>query len=186
MMFGTGGGDRDDRFEDIYRKYYGRVYRFFRRCGVADGEAQDLAQDTFLRLYEHMDQMRSEQPWSYLQTIARTVILNRIRSRHTQRRTASLVDIDDPDLALDPPAPEGPDYAEQEQQALRRERLRAAIKDLPEGQQKCLRLRLGDMEYDRIGEALQITEDAVKSRLRDAKRQLRKRLTARPPREDEE
>lgn len=175
-MIGKGDGDRDARFDEIYRKYFGRVLRYFLRCRVADGEAQELAQDTFLRLYEHMDQMRSEHPWSYVQKIARTVMLNRVRARKTQKRDIKLVDIDDPELAIDVAGPDAPDYADRQEAALRRGRLRAAIRELPPGQAECLRLRLGDMEYENIGKILEISVDAVKSRLRDAKRQLRKRL----------
>ena len=186
MMIGTGGGDRDDRFGEIFRKYFRRVYSYFHRNRIADDEAQDLAQDAFKRFYEHMDQMRSEEPWPFLQRIARTVLLNRIRACNTIKRSVRLVEMDGPDFNHEPAAPEGPDYAEREQAALQRKRLAAAIRELPPGQQDCLRLWLGDVKYEAIAEILGISVDAVKSRLRDAKRQLRARLGAGELPEDEE
>ena len=172
------GGGADDWFEAIYRKYYGRVYRYYRSCNVADDEAHDLAQDTFQRFYEHMPQFRGEPEavWSFLQVTARNVLLNRIRARATGKRNGLTVDLDDPDLAFDLAAPEEPDYAEREQQELRRNRVRTAVAELSEGQQQVLKLWVQGLKYMQIAEALKISVDAVKSRLRDARKHLRARL----------
>ncbi|HKO56963.1 MAG TPA: RNA polymerase sigma factor [Thermoanaerobaculia bacterium] len=162
----------------MYRKYYARIWRYFRSCNVADDEAHDLAQDTFQRLYEHMHQFRGEQEavWAFLQQIARRILLNRIRARLATKRNGLTVDIDDPELALDIAAPEEPDYAEREQQALRRNRVRQAIAELSEGQQQVLRLWVQGLKYTQIAQALRVSVDAVKSRLRDARKHLRARL----------
>ena len=87
-----------------------------------------------------------------------------------------MVDIDDPELVCDPPAPEEPDYADRQEADLRRARLGRAVAELPQGQRECLRLRIQGLTYDQIAAALRISVDAVKSRLRDAKRHLRERL----------
>jgi RNA polymerase sigma-70 factor (ECF subfamily) len=168
--------DRDERFEAIYRKYYARVWRFYRSCSVSDEESHDLAQDAFKRFYENFAQYRGEAEWSYLETLARNVLYNWVRARKTSKRHAVMVEIDDPELLFDPPAPEEPDYADRQEEELRRTRLRKAVAELPQGQRECLRLRIQGFTYEQIAAALRISLDAVKSRLRDAKRHLRERL----------
>jgi RNA polymerase sigma factor (sigma-70 family) len=172
-------------FDEIYRKYYGRVYRYYRSCRAADAEAQDLAQDAFKRLLERMHQIRGDDPWPFLQTIARTVLLNKIREQKAGKRNAKLVEIDAPEV-MDLPAPEGPDYAERQEQEQRRRDLYRAIAELPEGQRQALEMWIAGFQYDEIARFLNISLDAVRSRLRDARRQLRARLGADSLPEDEE
>lgn len=168
--------DRDERFEAIYRRSYARVYRFYRACGISDGEAHDLSQETFKRLYENFDQYRGEAEWGYLETIARHVLYNQIRSRQTAKRRGEMVEIDDPDLFFDVAAPPAPDLADVEEARNQSARLRKAVAELAQGQRECLRLRIQGLSYDEIAGALRMSANAVKSRLRDAKRHLRERL----------
>lgn len=176
-MMNTGGnGSNNDRFEETYRNYYGRVLRYYRSCRIADDEASDLAQDTFKRLWERWSTIRGEDPWPFLKQIARSILLNYIRASKTQKRKAPLVEIDDPELFVDPPAPQEQSYEDREDEQMRREALYRAFHELPKGQQECLRLQLKDFSYDEIQKTLGITPDAVKSRIRDAKRSLRERL----------
>jgi RNA polymerase sigma factor (sigma-70 family) len=177
---------RHERFEALYRRHYARIWRYYRACRVSDDEAHDLAQDSFKRFYERMDQVRGEDEWPFLQAIARSVLLNKIRDQKTAKRTTKLVEIDAPDFTRELPAPAEPDYAERQHEALRRKDLHRAVTELPDGQRDCLRLWLAGLKYDEIGRTLRITVDAVKSRLRDAKKQLRARLGAGTLPEDDE
>jgi RNA polymerase sigma factor (sigma-70 family) len=174
-MTDRNGGD--DRFEAIYRKYYARVWRYYRACRVSDDEAHDLAQDAFKRFYERMGQLRNEEPWPFLQAIARSVLLNKLRDQKTIKRSAKIVEIDDPEVT-ELSAPEGPNLAERQEQQERRKSLYEAIAELPEGQRQCLGLWLADFKYDEMTRILGVSMDAVRSRLRDARRQLRARLGA--------
>ena len=50
-----------DRFKRLYDKYYPSVFSFFiRRFRFSREEAQDLAQDVFLRVYEFGDDFHAE------------------------------------------------------------------------------------------------------------------------------
>ena len=168
---------KDDRFRSLYQKYYWRVVRFYvRSFRLPEEDAQDLAQDAFLRFYEALDEYRGDAEWAFFETIARNVAYNRIRSQKTAKRSAKMVDIDDPDFTHQPAAPAVPDYAQREEEALRNKRLYDAIAELPHGQRECIQLRLDDFKYDEIAKFLGLTLDAVKSRLRDAKKILRARL----------
>ncbi len=167
---------KDDRFKSLYQRYYRRVVRFFVQVfHLSEQDAEELAQDAFLRFYEAMDDYRGDAEWAFFETIARNVAYNRIRSQKTAKRSAKTVDIDDPGTR-EPAAPEGPDYAERQEQEQRRKRLREVIAELPDGQRQCLQLWLDDFKYDEIAKFLHISVDAVKSRLRDARKLLRVRL----------
>jgi RNA polymerase sigma-70 factor (ECF subfamily) len=177
MMIANGAGPYDERFEAIYRKYYARVWRYFRANRISDDEAHDLSQDAFKRLYERMDQIRNDDPWPFLATIAKTILLNRVRARQTQKRNASMVEIDDPELRFaEPAAPAERDYADRAAEEARWEQVRVVVASLPPGQRDCLRLWIEGLQYNDIIKILGISLDAVKSRLRDAKRTLRQQL----------
>jgi RNA polymerase sigma-70 factor, ECF subfamily len=166
---------RDERFEAIYRKYYARIYRYFRRCGVADDEAHDLAQETFKRFYESMSRYRGDAEWGFLETTALNILRNYIRARKTQKRNATVVDIDNPE-AVELEAPPEPDLADRQEEAMQKQQLHAAIAELSVGQRQCLKLWLDDLQYDEIAAVLRISMDAVRSRLRDARKILSARL----------
>jgi RNA polymerase sigma-70 factor (ECF subfamily) len=176
--------DREERCESIFREYYPRVFYFFRSCRIADGEADDLAQDTFIQFWKHMDEVRGEGPGPYLRKIARNILLNRIRAREASKRKAEMVYLDDPDVHVDPRAPEEPDYAEHEQGERRKRLLREAIARLPENQRQCMDLWLEDYQYNEIADRLGLTMDAVKTRIKIAKKALEAQLGEKIP-EDE-
>lgn len=182
-----GGESRDERFRSLYERYYRRVIRYYMRSfRLAEEDAEELAQDAFLRFFEAMDEYRGEAEWAFLETVARNVAYNRIRSLTTAKRGARTVEIDHPDVQ-EPAAPAEPDYAERQQEALRRKQLHDAIATLSPGQRQCMQLWLEDFKYDEIARALRITLDAVRSRLRDARKHLVTRLgeDGRLPEDDE-
>lgn len=169
---------RDERFRELYQRYYRRVVRFYVRAfRLSEEDAEELAQDAFLRFYQAMDEYRGDAEWAFIETIARNVAYNRIRSGKTQKRNGRMVGIDDPDAAWnEPPAPAGLDYAERHEAEERRKQLYGAISALPAGQRQCVQLWLDGFKYGETAKVLRISVDAVKSRLRDAKRALCARL----------
>jgi RNA polymerase sigma factor (sigma-70 family) len=168
---------KDERFKPLYQKYYRRIVRFYvTTFRVSEEDAEDLTQDAFVRFLDAMDEYRGDAEWAYLEMIARNVAYNRIRSQRTAKRGAETVDIDDRSSIPEPAAPAEADYAEREDAALQSERLRGAIAALPAGSRQCMQLWLTEQKYDEIARFMGITVDAVKSRLRDAKKMLRARL----------
>lgn len=178
MTIRNGGKGRDNElFRSLYEKYYRRIIKLYVRAfRLSEEDAKDLAQDVFIRFYEAMDEYRGEAEWALLETIARNVALNRIRALGTAKRKGTTVDIDDPKAYHEPAAPAEPDFAERQHAALQRKSLYDAIETLPAGQRQCIQLWLEDFQYDEIARTLRITMDAVRSRLRDARRELRGRL----------
>jgi RNA polymerase sigma-70 factor (ECF subfamily) len=172
-----GNGARDERFRPLYQKYYLRVVRFYVRAfRFSQEDAEELAQEAFLRFYEAMTEYRGDAEWGFFETIARNVGLNRIRAKKTQKRNQKTIDIDDPQAFVDPAAPPEPDYAERQEAQRRRKRLYDAIADLPPRQRQCILPWLEELTYEQISTALRISMDAVKSSIRDAKRVLAAKL----------
>src|SRR5437763_1746044 len=178
---GLRGRDRTmskyERFKSLYQKYYWRVVRFYVQAfRLSEEDAEELAQEAFLRFYEAMDEYRGDAEWAFFETVARNVAYNRIRSQKTAKRSGKTVEIDAPNFNQEPPAPAEPDFAERQHEAFRKQRLHDAITDLSPGQRECIQLWLEELKYDEIAKFLRISIDAVKSRLRDARKSLRDRL----------
>ena len=166
----------NERFEDLYRRYHRRLVYFFTRFGFSRDEARDLAHDTFLRVFEYMKQYRGDAEWAYIAKVARTVALNTIRGKTTIKRHAILVSDDALDeLAGDAPSPN--DLATAKDTRLR---LYQAVDSLPYSVRICVLLYLFEFSYNDIQKILAISEDAVKSRLREARHRLRQALNEEP------
>lgn len=173
---GRGGGD--ELFRSLYTRHYARMLRFFRKVfRVSEADAQELTQDSFVRFYRAMDEYRGEAEWALLETIARNVGYNRVRSLTTIKRGAVRAEsLDDRDPAHEDPPAAQPHPVDRLIEAERVTRLRQAIAALPKGQKHCLQLWLDDFSYEEIAQTLRISLEAVRSRIRDAKRSLRARL----------
>ena len=169
--------DRNGRFKQLYQQYFRRVVRFYVKvCRVSENDAEDLAQIAFLRFYEAMDEYRYDAGCMYFQTIALNVLRNSLRGSKAAKRRVDLIDLDDPEFAYEPAAPAEPDYAERQMSEIQERRLREAIEELPAGQRQCIRLLLAGFKYEEIEQTLRISMDAVKTRLKNARRFLRRRL----------
>jgi RNA polymerase sigma factor (sigma-70 family) len=180
MAIRKSGDDRDEQFRALYDRHYPRVFRFYRGHQIQPDDAHDLAQEVFAKIFEKFEQYRGENEWAFLQKAARNRLINWWRDRSAGKRKGVNVDIDAPDVAHELVAPQGPDYVEQQETDLRVKRLYDEIRRLTPGQQECIRLQLADHTYEEIAAELRISVDAVKSRRRDALRQLKARLGDEP------
>jgi RNA polymerase sigma-70 factor, ECF subfamily len=168
---------KDVRFTAAYSRYYTRVVRYYTRAfGLAEDDAIDLAQQAFLRFDEALDHYRGEAEWAFLETVVRNVAYNRVRALKSASRSAQVVSIEDARAKRQAPTQPPVDHASREAEALRRKQLHDAIANLSEGQRHAIQLWLDGFHYTEIAQVLGVSVDAVKSRLRDAKRHLRPTL----------
>ncbi|HYI11001.1 MAG TPA: sigma factor [Thermoanaerobaculia bacterium] len=73
--------DRDAVFEGLYRRFYARLIGYLSHSfRLSRDEAADVAQDAFLRVFESLDQYRGEAKWAFVQSVAKSVALNKIRA----------------------------------------------------------------------------------------------------------
>jgi RNA polymerase sigma factor (sigma-70 family) len=169
--------NQDERFEGLYRQYYSRVLHFLiKNFRFARDDASDIAQDIFLRVFAVADQYPEDREWHFIETIARNVVMNRLRDLHTTRRTdisTWLIELTDSVTnAPNEPPPQEKAVAAAELST----QLYEAINALPAELRTALFLQLSEFTFVEIAQALRVTLPAVKARLNAARRRLRELL----------
>ena len=152
-------------FDALVRRHQRSLYAFCRRLTGDHHQADEIAQEAFVRAYFGLRHFRSE---SRFGTWLRQIALNLVRSsaRHRRRTT----EIEDPD-ALAAPQPEAGQGVED---PMRRRRLEAAVRALPEKQRRALILKIfDDMTHAEAAQALGCTVGTVKANLFHALRKMR-------------
>jgi RNA polymerase sigma-70 factor (ECF subfamily) len=163
-------------FELLLRRYNQRVYRSARAVLRNDAEAEDVAQEAWVRAFSHLDQFEHR---SRFPTWLTRIALHEAWSRARRSRR-----FEDPPVTADEGA-EGtvPSAADPESEAAGREirsQLEAAVEALPEGYRVVFVLReMEELSTAETAEALELSEDVVKTRLHRARAMLRRDLLAR-------
>lgn len=86
-------------FEEIYREYNGHVLRVARRYSGNINDAEDIAQETFIALYDDMQKRQSEASGDYvnikswLSVVARNKALNLLRGKDRAVLQEELTDL---------------------------------------------------------------------------------------------
>lgn len=169
-------GDQD-AFAELVYAYQDAVYNLCYRMLSERTEAEDAAQETFLRAYLHLnryDPGRSFKTW--VLSIASNHCIDRLR-----RRRMHYLSIDDdplPALTLSADEPEPEDEVIRAQQSQLIQSLMAA---LPADYRASVILRYWyDYSYLEIADILETTESAIKSRLFRARQMLADKLGSGP------
>lgn len=149
---------------------HGPVVRAYAAGLLGDrAEAEDAAQECFLRAYRRLAAFRGDaslQTW--LLRICRNHCIDRLRARGD----VSLVELTEDVAAASPDATEAALAA-----AVDRERLVGALAALPDALQQALVLReLRGMTYEEVADALAVPVGTVRSRLNAGRAQLRRAL----------
>ena len=164
-------------FAALVGRYRPALIRFFRAMLAEAGQADDAAQETFLRLYLSRERYQPTGSFSaYLFQIARHYGLNQ-RARYAVRARAEAFTESSEDetlIILAPPTTQ-PEWVLLEQ--WERERRERAVAELPILFRLVFTLRHdGNLSYAEIAERLHIPLGTVKSRLTEATRRLRELL----------
>ncbi|MEJ2156087.1 MAG: RNA polymerase sigma factor [Desulfobacteraceae bacterium] len=169
-------------FQHLFDKHKKRVINYcFRYCGNA-AMAEEMAQETFLRVYKAARRYRPKARFTtWLFKIAANVCRNEIRKPAYRAQVESLNGNTVPELPSDNgPTGSGcgqPDalFEESERHAL----VRAAIQRLPEQQREALLLRVNEeFSYREIGRQINRPEGHVKTLIYRGRQQLKKMLGA--------
>jgi RNA polymerase sigma-70 factor (ECF subfamily) len=167
-------GDRK-AFGHLVRAYERPVYNLtYRMLGNA-AEAEDAAQETFLRAYSKLATYQPGRKFvNWLLSIASHHCIDRLRRRNRA-----------PQLSLDEPLPPvwtvskepGPEQAVDRKQ--QREQVRQILDTLPADYRAAVVLRYWyGLSYRQIATAMETTESAIKSRLHRARRMMAHSLQA--------
>lgn len=164
-----------EAFGQFVRRYERELYGYLRRYLGDDALAEDVFQNTFLQVYQKLDQYESGRPvrpWLY--TIATHQAIDALR-RAGRRPAVSLDQTRETDVngaahsLLDLLEAPPDDPTEQMETEERRERVRAVVAELPEHLRGALLLAyFQGLKYREIAAILNIPVGTVKSRLHAA------------------
>lgn len=166
-------GDQE-AFRVLVERYQKLVYTLALRLVSNPHDGEDVAQEAFLSAWKGLPKFRMDakfSTWLYRLTVNAATDL--LRRRQKEQTHHSLEDEQQPVQVPDrTPGPE-----EQAQAAERRAILQRAIDSLTENHRKILLLReVNGLDYQEIGQVLELTPGTVKSRLARARRELRDKL----------
>ena len=157
----------EDRVAALFEGAREDVYRYLLTLGLYPPQAQEAAQETFLRLYATLrrgEEIRNDRAWIF--RVAHNLGL-KVRARQNLQPPY------DPDIETRLADP----GANPERNLLERERLvrfHRAVENLSKQQRRCLHLRLNGLRYPEIGAAMGISASTVSEFLRRAIARLRK------------
>jgi RNA polymerase sigma-70 factor, ECF subfamily len=166
------GGDAA-AFTSIVRHFQRPVYRIAYGLTRNTADADDLAQETFVRAYQAIGRFRAGEPlYPWLARIATNLAFSLFRRR--KRR---------PEAELEPLVETGRQWASEDDpveevaRSERGERVQKAFAMLSEEHQAVLTLRVvQDLSYEEIAATLRIPPGTVMSRLSRARAELKKHL----------
>jgi len=156
-------------FESLVDRYQRVLFNVALHMLANYEDAMDVTQQTFIKAYERLETYDARHKFfSWVYRILVNESLNWIQRR---KPTIEL----SPALASDDPSPEDQHRADRTCQSVR-----AAIQELPPIYREPLILRhFVDLTYKAIGEAMELPEKTVRSRLFTARRLLRESLLQR-------
>lgn len=144
-----------------------RLGRYFLACGASPGEIEDLVQETLLRVFRHVENLRAVDrfvPWLF--TIARNVGRSAAGRRHPQE----VRDLESVERTAAP----APDATAESEGRERMAAVQRGIATLPVQQRRCLILVVRDrLSYREAGRLLGLSELTVRNHLTTARRRLR-------------
>lgn len=174
LVAAMAGGDREGALAEFYQRYAGRVMALLVKMLGSRAIAEERLQDVFVELWRRAPQYdrgrASVSTWVI--TIARSRALDTLRAR-ARRRSDAQVPSDDAQLA----APDSDRPDERAAEAMRRQRLAAALATLSDDQRAVLELSyFRGLSHGEIAAELDLPLGTVKSRILGAMKALRKVL----------
>ena len=169
----------EEAFSALVARYQGRVVNVVSRLISDRDRAQEIAQETFLRVFIHRERYRPSGKFStWLYTIAMNLAKNEIRRRVRARGMISL------DKLLEATGDSGgfiADASPGPERLYRRrdveEKITRAIAELPPKFREVIVLRdIQQLSYEEIGEILRIPGGTVRSRINRARLALKEIL----------
>jgi RNA polymerase sigma-70 factor, ECF subfamily len=154
--------------EDLYRRYWFQVQQRCLRILAAPDQANDAAQEVFVRLISHGGDFRGEAEWmTWLYRVATNTCLNRVRD---QRRRSALLQRET--QGRQEPRHPGPERAAIEREAL----LRVLDHFDTKTQEIAIGYFLDELDQEEIGQLLSLSRVSVNKRLQKFRARARELL----------
>ena len=171
-------------FETFMRDYQNMVFTTAYRLLGREAEAEDIAQEVFLKAYAHFDELAtSPTAGGWLKTVARNLSLNHLTRYRNRWRFFSEFEKEGEEaqdsFAANLPAPDT--HQQTVDTGDQRELLEAALQKLPPAQRVPLVLyHFEDLSYEEIAARLKVSLGKVKTDIHRGRETLRKRLSLNP------
>jgi RNA polymerase sigma-70 factor (ECF subfamily) len=169
----------DAAFNDLMERHATPVFHFLCRMVGNEDDANDLAQETFARVFRARASFRTSEKFSaWLFTIAANLARNHFRWRSRHPNVSLEAETGDSEQTLGSMLPANdPAPNEQALTAERAEAVRAAVGKLPEDLREAIVLcEWEELSVVEVAVILEATPKAVESRLYRARQILRERL----------
>lgn len=176
-------------FEELLREHRDCVYRTARYVLRSPEDAEDVAQETFIRLWRAGDAIEIESVRAWLLRVCRNLCLDTLRRRKVRERARALADQVSErgrlgfEIAEDDGRERSLEVSDLGSDALHTEtnldaqRMVEAMEELKEPQRSIILLReVNDFTYEEIAEALDLSLSAVKVYLHRARKKIRLRF----------
>ena len=171
----------DEAFTNLVETYQKHVYNLCYRMLGEPESAEDAAQETFLRAFQHIHRYDRKRPFAtWLLSIAAHYCIDRLRRR---KFSMASIDQDEEDGGFELPDADAPNPESEVVYNEQREQMQELLKRLDSVDRAAIVLRYwNDCSEAEIAEALNLTVSAVKSRLHRARRELAGLWQAETPR----
>jgi len=156
-----------DTFESVFNSYAKDLRRFifFKTQDVQI--AEDIVQDTFIKLWQNCSNVDYGKVKSYLYTVANNQFLNKVKHDKVVQKHQQGINFSSNN--------ESPEFLMIEQEFL--EKIEKAIADLPEKQREVFLLnRMEKKKYKDIAVELDISVKAVEKRMHNALKTMREKI----------
>lgn len=169
-----------DAFDELVRRYEGKIYGLAYRFMGNHADASDLAQETFIRIYQALARFRGDSSFStWMYRVAANACRDELRKRQ-RRRNVSMEEIIEASPANVPVADNNYSPEETAQRHEVQRQVQDCLNELSEDHRLILVLReIQGMSYDEIAEALQCSLGTVKSRISRARNALKEKMKTR-------
>jgi RNA polymerase sigma-70 factor (ECF subfamily) len=155
-------------FDDVVAAHHPEIYRYLRRLTWRANEADDLAQETFLRAYRAWQGLGPDaNVRAWLFAIATNLARNHFRAEARRRR--AYVAAGERRAEADPAGPEE-EHVFRETRAL----VDRVVAELPLKQRLAFTLRkIHDLDYEAIGESLECSPESARAHVFQALKKIR-------------
>ena len=157
-------------FGALHDRHSRAIYSLARRLTGDEQDAEDLAQDAFLKVWRSADSYRAERGSvrTWMLSVVRNQGIDRLRSQASHRRTQEKAE-------AEAPRSQPSEAFAETWRKYRRDWVREALEDLPHTQHKVLALaHISDLTQAEIAERLCLPLGTVKGRMRLGLKKLRK------------
>jgi RNA polymerase sigma-70 factor, ECF subfamily len=162
-------------WESIVRLYRRKVFNVAYKFVGRHDEAEDLAQDIFLKVFKSLDTFdRRANFQTWLISVSRNLCIDHYRSVRKERET---IDRDVDSTEVSPPSVGTPSQIAALEQRDRVELLREAMAALPATLRTAVLMRdIQECSYHEIARALKLPEGTVKSRINRGRTELARQI----------